>query len=93
MLVNTARGWGNVVRDRRLELGMTQEDLAKRIGRTRWWVLRFEAGHAGSGSIENLLKMLDVLELYIDVKTEPGYDDSDPMLADPSGPDPWGGRS
>lgn len=89
MLVNTAKDWGNVVRDRRLELGMTQEDLGERIGRTRFWVLRFETGHAGRANVDSLLKMLDTLGLLVEVEADPGFDDPDPMFMDPSNLDPW----
>jgi len=89
MLVNTAKDWGNVVRDRRLELGMTQEELAERVGRTRWWVLRFESGHAGSASIANLSRMLDVLDLSVEVDVDVDEEDPDPLFMDPSNPDPW----
>ncbi len=89
MLVNTAKDWGNVLRDRRLELGMTQEELAERVGKTRFWVIRFETGNAGSASIESLRAMLDALGLLVTVEADPGFDDPDPMFMDPSNADPW----
>ncbi|WP_454296195.1 helix-turn-helix domain-containing protein [Salana multivorans] len=67
MLVTTPRDWGNIVRDRRAELGLTQEELAERIGRARQWVVRFESGHAGSASLESLTRVLDALGLYATV--------------------------
>lgn len=67
MLISTPRDWGNVVRDRRNQLGLTQEELAERVGRARQWVVRFESGYAGSASIDNLMKILDALELYVEV--------------------------
>lgn len=85
MFVGTSRDWGNVVRDRRLELGMTQEQLAERVGRARQWIVRFESGHSGSASIDSLSRLLDVLELYVDVN--PTDEDPDPMFMDVDGTD------
>lgn len=85
MFVGTSRDWGNVVRDRRLELGMTQEQLAERVGRARQWIVRFESGHSGSASIDSLGRLLDVLELYVDVN--PTDEDPDPMFMDVDGTD------
>lgn len=67
VLINTSRDWGNIVRDRRRTLGMTQKDLGQSIGKTRQWVVRFESGHAGSASVESLLAMLEVLGLGVEV--------------------------
>lgn len=89
MLINTTKDWGNVVRDRRLELGLTQEELAERVAKTRFWVLRFETGHAGRASVESLLKVLDALGLRAEVEADPAFDDPDPMFMDPSNSDPW----
>ncbi|BDZ55407.1 helix-turn-helix domain-containing protein [Agromyces marinus] len=87
MFVSTARDWGNIVRDRRIELGMTQEELADRIGRARQWVVRFESGHAGSASIGNLISLLDALDLYAEVSAS--GEDPDPMFMDVDIRDPW----
>jgi transcriptional regulator with XRE-family HTH domain len=80
VFVNTSRDWGNLVRDRRSDLGMTQAELAERVGRARQWVVRFESGHAGSANIDSLIKLLDVLDLnvYVDSADE----DPDPMFMD-----------
>ncbi|WP_417562275.1 helix-turn-helix transcriptional regulator [Microbacterium sp.] len=67
MIVSTAADWGNVVRDRRIELGLTQAELARRVGRARQWVVRFESGFAGSASVDSLLAVLDILDLYVEV--------------------------
>lgn len=41
-----ARAWyyGEILRDRRKELGMTQKDLAQKIGRERTYINRIEKG-------------------------------------------------
>jgi transcriptional regulator with XRE-family HTH domain len=45
MLAHTVGDLGAAVRQARTALGMTQEDLARRIGVSRRWVLRFERGN------------------------------------------------
>ncbi len=89
MLVSTARDWGNVVRDRRAALGLTQEALGELIGRTRQWVIRFENGHAGSANIESLLRIVDALGLAIEVSADDPEEDPDPMFLNPDIADPW----
>jgi transcriptional regulator with XRE-family HTH domain len=89
VFVNGARDWGNVVRDRRTELGITQKELGDLVGRARQWVVRFESGHAGSASADDLLKILDALGLKVEVEPDPAFDDPEPMFMDPSTPDPW----
>lgn len=78
MYINTPRDWGNLVRDRRMDLKMTQEELAARVGKARQWVVRFEAGHAGSANIDSLTRLLAALELDVDVL--PADEDPDPMF-------------
>ncbi|WP_244857910.1 helix-turn-helix transcriptional regulator [Agromyces archimandritae] len=82
MFVNTPRDWGNIVRDRRIDLGMTQSDLAERIGKARQWVVRFESGHAGSSNLDSLVKLLDVLELEVDLAVADDSADPDPLFTD-----------
>lgn len=85
VLMNGSRDWANVVRDRRADLGLTQEDLARRIGRARQWVVRFESGHAGSASLDSVIALLNALDLYAEVNV--ADDDADPMFVDVV--DPW----
>ena len=82
MLVNVSHDWANIVRDRRSDLGLTQADLAQRIGRARQWVVRFESGHAGSASVDSLMAVLNALDLYAEVDTADDGADSDPMFMD-----------
>lgn len=80
MLISTSQDWANVVRDRRTELGMTQEQLADRIGRARQWIVRFESGSSGSASVDSLMKLLDALDLAVGVEDD--WEDPDPMFMD-----------
>jgi HTH-type transcriptional regulator/antitoxin HipB len=54
------------VRGRRLELHLSQDELAQRAGVSRKWVYEFEAGkqHAELG---HLLRVLDALDLQLEV--------------------------
>ena len=54
------------VRGRRLQLRLSQDQLAQRAGVSRKWVYEFEAGkpHAELG---HLLRVLDALDLQLDV--------------------------
>ena len=87
MLVNVSRDWANIIRDRRSDLGLTQADLAQRIGRARQWVVRFESGHAGSASVDSLMAVLNALDLYATVDAAEDDAESDPMFMDVV--DPW----
>lgn len=87
MIVNTPRDWGNIVRDRRVQLGMTQEELAAHVDRARQWVVRFESGHAGSANVESLGRVLDVLGLLATVDIAGDEEDLDSVLLDAVAPD------
>ncbi|WP_181156951.1 MULTISPECIES: helix-turn-helix transcriptional regulator [unclassified Microbacterium] len=67
MLVATATDWSNVVRDRRLDLGMSQSALGAKIGMSRQWVVRFENGNAAVATIDHVTRIADALDLEIDV--------------------------
>jgi HTH-type transcriptional regulator/antitoxin HipB len=83
MLVHNARELGLRMRDQRLELGLSQAALAKRIGVGRDWVIRVERGNRGA-EIGLVLKALDALGLDLDVRTAAA---SRAPLAD--GGEPW----
>lgn len=89
MFVTTTRDWGNIVRDRRTDLGLSQEALAERIGKARQWVVRFESGHAGSASLESLGTVLDALDLDVRVEAPEDRGDPDPMFVDTDTSDPF----
>lgn len=67
MLAVTPADWGNIVRDRRLDLGLSQGALGERIGMSRQWVVRFENGNAAVATLDHLARLADVLDLEIDV--------------------------
>jgi len=63
------------VRGRRLQLRLSQDQLAQRAGVSRKWVYEFEAGkpHAEFG---HLLRVLDALDLQLDVSPRIAVSDS-----------------
>lgn len=52
-------------RGRRRALGLSQDDLARRIGVSRKWIQDFER-ETGGASLGMVLRLLDVLELPLD---------------------------
>lgn len=56
---------GLIVRARRAELGLTQQQLAVRVGTTRAWVIELEHGRAGS--LTTALAAVRELGLLVDV--------------------------
>ncbi|MGO1629535.1 helix-turn-helix transcriptional regulator [Microbacterium sp. JB110] len=67
MLVVTPSDWGNIVRDRRRDQGLSQAQLAEEIGMSRQWIVRFENGYASTATLELLVRMADVLELDVEL--------------------------
>jgi HTH-type transcriptional regulator / antitoxin HipB len=53
---------GRAIRLKRLEKGLSQKDLAARLGVERKWVIRLEAGNpkAELGSVLKALELLDI---------------------------------
>ena len=82
MFIAAPRDWGNIVRDRRVELGLTQEELGARVGRARQWIVRFESGHARSANLESLMRLLDALDLGADVSPLDSEDPDHVLAAD-----------
>jgi HTH-type transcriptional regulator / antitoxin HipB len=54
------------VRGRRLQLRLSQDQLAQQAGVSRKWVYEFEAGKAHA-ELGHLLRVLDALDLQLDV--------------------------
>jgi HTH-type transcriptional regulator/antitoxin HipB len=68
MKARTAKSIGAAIKQRRIELGLGQPDLAKRIGASRHWVIDMEQGKDGV-EIGRVLRALDTLGLTIDIST------------------------
>jgi transcriptional regulator with XRE-family HTH domain len=64
---NTASELGARAAARREELGLTQAQVARRIGRSREWVLRFERGNPGA-SLQGAFDVLRELDIILSEK-------------------------
>ena len=56
---------GAIIRGRRIELGMSQDALARRAGGSRLWVNEIEAGKPGAET-GLVLRVLDVLGVEVE---------------------------
>jgi HTH-type transcriptional regulator/antitoxin HipB len=89
MLVDNVRDLGIRMRDQRLELGLSQAALARRVGVSRSWVIQAERGNAGA-EVGLVLKAFAALGLDMDVRAantpavplEHGGESWTPNLAD-----------
>lgn len=61
------------LRGRRLELDLSQDQLARRAGVSRKWVYEFEAGKP-TAEFGHVLRVLDALGLRLDFATEDARD-------------------
>jgi HTH-type transcriptional regulator/antitoxin HipB len=57
------------VRGRRMDLGLSQGDLAERAGVSRKWVNEFELGGKQTAEIGHVLRVIGALGLVLDVGT------------------------
>ncbi|MBI1759790.1 MAG: helix-turn-helix transcriptional regulator [Actinobacteria bacterium] len=71
MRVASARDVGALVRDRRVELGLTQAEAAQAAGMGREWLVAVEAGHPRA-QLASVLHVLTSLGLVLDAQLAPG---------------------
>lgn len=64
--VSSVESLGAAIRQRRLEKGLTQVDLARRIGVERKWVMRLESG-SGAAEFGSVFKAMKALDLQLKV--------------------------
>ena len=67
-----ARAWyyGEVLRDRRKELGLTQKELAERIGRERTYINRVEQGETDL-QLSSFIRIADALGIKLLLEANP----------------------
>lgn len=65
MKVTSVRDLGALVRSTRLDAGLTQAELATRLGVSRDWVVRLEQGHPRL-EVQKVLDALSALDLTLD---------------------------
>lgn len=66
MTIRSIRDAAVAVRGRRTELGISQDELAKRAGVSRKWVVEFEAGKP-SAEFALVIRVLDALGLALEL--------------------------
>lgn len=71
MKVTSVRDLGALVRSTRLDAGLTQAELATRLGVARDWVVRLEQGHPRLEA-QKVLDALAALNLTLDATHDPG---------------------
>lgn len=69
MQLRTPRDIGFAIRDRRRQLEMDQNDLAKRVGVSRKWIVEVEKGKPRA-EIGLLMRTLNALGLNLSVTTD-----------------------
>jgi HTH-type transcriptional regulator / antitoxin HipB len=67
--VRSIRDIAAAARGRRLDLGLSQAQVAKRVGVSRKWIVEFEAGKP-SAELGLALRVLDELGLALDVSRQ-----------------------
>lgn len=72
MALRSIREIAAVVRGRRLDLGLSQSQLATQAGVSRKWISEFESGKS-TAELGLLLRVLDALDLNLEfaAKTDP----------------------
>lgn len=69
MILHAARDLGELIRDRRRFLGLTQENLAERVGVHRAWVLALERGKRHA-RVDLVFRTLNELGLTLRAEAE-----------------------
>ncbi|MFI5736671.1 helix-turn-helix domain-containing protein [Kribbella sp. NPDC051587] len=77
MEIRSARNLGAAVRDARRRHSLTQQELARRAGVSREWLVRLEQGHARL-ELQLVLNTLAAAGLVLEVS------DDDPAIDDPA---------
>lgn len=62
MILHSAKDIGSLVRDRRTQLGLSQSELAGRVGVSRVWIVQLEGGkpNAQLGLVLRTLRELNI---------------------------------
>jgi HTH-type transcriptional regulator/antitoxin HipB len=84
MRVQTAKDIGMALRERRQQLGLTQQHVAELADVGRPWLIAVEAGHQRA-ELDKVLRLMAVLDLSLDLSPSPSASedsvDLDALLA------------
>jgi len=70
MFIYSSAEFGQIVRRRRIEQGLTQSELAEAIGRTQTWISALERAKVVPG-LDSVLLVAQSLGLGVDVTEDP----------------------
>lgn len=70
MILQSAKDVGALVRDRRTELGLSQLQLAEKVGVSRVWLVQFEGGKP-TAQLGLVLRTLRELQIPLKAEIEP----------------------
>lgn len=73
-ILTNSKDLGRAIRDRRLQLALTQQQLAERVGVARQWIVKVENGKARA-DLDPLLRTLFQLGLELHVAAVESADD------------------
>jgi HTH-type transcriptional regulator/antitoxin HipB len=65
MIIRTSRDLGLLIRDTRLKQGLTQNQLAARVGVSRKWLIDVESGKRAS-DLKMILRTLNAIGIQLD---------------------------
>ncbi len=68
MKIRAIRDVANAIRGRRLDLGLSQAELARRTGVSRKWIYEFEAGKS-TAEIGIVIRVVEELGLGLNINT------------------------
>ncbi|MGE3966459.1 MAG: helix-turn-helix domain-containing protein [Planctomycetota bacterium] len=83
LVLRTAEELGIAIRERRMELGLTQSELADRAGVGRQWLVEVEQGKPRA-QIDLLLRTLFELRLDLSIEPRPERSELDDIVDVPS---------
>ena len=85
MQLYTPRDFGGLIRARRLAMRISQNELAKRVGVSRLWIVQTERGNPGA-SLDLILRTVAELGVVL-TASEDGVVNPSDGSAPPQGPD------
>lgn len=72
-VADNVRDFAAIVRRRRRDLGLSQSELAARVGRTRQWVSNLESGATTNPGLPDALQLVLELGLIVEINPDPDF--------------------
>ena len=70
MALKTAQDVGLLIRQNRKQLGLSQQDLAQKVGVSRWWIIEIERGKPRA-ELGLVLKTFNALQINLIAENTP----------------------